>query len=65
MTSDTDIKPLSTSDITKPSTGFGNFCLEELERRRNSGEEFDEQAFIEAMELTVARLVVLEDEEQA
>lgn len=65
MTSDTDIKPLSTSDITKPSTGFSNFCLEELERRRNSGEEFDEQAFIEAMELTVARLVVLEDEEQA
>ena len=65
MTSDTDIKPLSTSDITKPSTGFSNFCLEELERRRNSGEEFDEQAFIEAMELTVARLVLLEDEEQA
>ena len=51
--------------MTKPSTGVSNFCLEELERRRNSGEEFDEQAFIEAMELTVARLVVLEDEEQA
>ena len=65
MTSETDIKPLSTSEITKPSVGFSNYCLEELERRRNSGEEFDEEAFIEAMELTVARLVVLEDEEQA
>ena len=40
------------------------YCEEELERRKNSGEEFDEVAFLEAMELTVARLEMLEDEEQ-
>lgn len=64
MTSESSIKPLSTSDIAKPSKGFTNYCLDELERRRNSGENFDEAAFIEAMELTVNRLQMLEDEEQ-
>ena len=64
MISDTPIKPLSTSDLSRPSTGFMHYCEQELERRRNSGEDFDEAAFLEAMELTVARLKMLEDEEQ-
>jgi len=64
MISETQIKPLSTSDLSKPSTGFAKYCLEELERRKNKGEQFDEASFIEAMELTIARLQMLEDEEQ-
>ena len=64
MTSDTSIKPLSTSDLSRPSNGFLHYCEQELERRKNSGEQFDEAAFIEAMELTIARLKMLEDEEQ-
>ena len=64
MTSESSIKPLSTSDISRPSTGFMRFCEDELERRRNSGEKFDEVAFLEAMELTINRLQTLEDEEQ-
>lgn len=65
MTAENAIKPLSTSDIARPSRGFENYCLAELERRRNSGEDFDEAAFIEAMQLTIARLQTLEDEEQS
>jgi hypothetical protein len=64
MTSETSIKPLSTSEIARPSTGFFRYCEDELQRRRNSGEEFDEAAFLEAMELTIARLQTLEDEAQ-
>jgi len=64
MTSDTSIKPLSTSDFSRPSKGFMLYCEQELERRKNSGEEFDEVAFLEAMQLTIARLEMLEDEEQ-
>ena len=63
MTDDATIKPLSTSDLTRPSQGFLHYCEQELERRRNSGESFDEDAFIEAMELTINRLKMLEDEE--
>ena len=62
MTSETSIKPLSTSEIARPSAGFLRYCEDELERRRNSGEQFDEAAFVEAMELTIARLQTLEDE---
>jgi hypothetical protein len=64
MTSESSIKPLSTSDISRPSTGFTQYCMEELERRRNSGATFDEAAFMEAMELAIARLQTLEDEAQ-
>lgn len=68
MTSDeptVEIKPLSTSDLAKPSKGFTYYCEQELERRRNSGEDFDEQAFLAAMDLTIAKLHMLEDEEQS
>jgi hypothetical protein len=65
MTSDTAIKPLSTSDLSRPSASFRLFCENELERRRNSGEEFDEVTFLEAMHLTLNRLEMLEDEEQS
>jgi len=64
MTSET-IKPLSTSDLARPSRGFIQYCEQELERRRNNGEDFDEAAFLEAMELTISRLEMLEDEGMA
>ncbi len=63
MTADNSIKPLSTSDLSRPSSAFMRFCEEELERRKNSGEDFDEVTFLEAMQLTMNRLEMLEDEE--
>jgi len=65
MTDDIAIKPLSTSDLSRPSTAFMRYCEEELERRKNNGEEFDESAFLEAMQLAMSRLEMLEDEELA
>ncbi|MGD2119523.1 MAG: hypothetical protein PVG66_14270 [Chromatiales bacterium] len=66
MTSDeATIKPLSTSDLAKPSRGFTLYCEQELERRRNKGEDFDEEAFRAAVDLTIAKLQMLEDEEEA
>jgi hypothetical protein len=41
---------------------FTRYCEEEKERRMNSGEAFDEQAFEAAKELTLRKLKVLEDE---
>ena len=37
-------------------------CTDEMERRRDSGDEFDESAFREAMELVLRRLQHLEEE---
>lgn len=38
------------------------YCEAEFERRRNSGEEFDEASYREAMEMTLRRLQMLEGE---
>lgn len=65
MTSEATIKPLSTSDLARPSRGFRRYCEQELERRRNKGDDFDEMEFLAAMELTIAKLQMLEDEEMA
>jgi len=62
--SDETIKPLSTSDLSKPSAAFMRYCEKELERRRNKDDDFDEVSFLEAMQLTVNRLQMIEDEEQ-
>ncbi|WP_177418651.1 nodulation protein E [endosymbiont of Lamellibrachia barhami] len=41
---------------------FINYCEAERDRRRNSGDEFDEESFAVAMERVLRKLKVLEDE---
>jgi hypothetical protein len=55
-------KPLNMTERETTIEEFTNFCHEEKERRMNSGDDFDEQAFEEAKELTLRKLQVLEDE---
>jgi hypothetical protein len=44
------------------ATEFIAYCDTERERRRNSGEPFDEERFAQALELVLAKLRVLADE---
>lgn len=46
-----------------PSAEFKEYCEAEFERRRNSGEDFDEGAYLRAMEVALKKLTVLEEEE--
>ena len=62
MPADVNPKPLNMTERRTTIEEFTSFCLEEKERRMNSGEEFNEQAFEEAKELTLRKLKVLEDE---
>ncbi len=55
-------KPLNITERQTTIEEFTSFCQEEKERRMNSGEDFDEQAFEQARELTLNKLQVLEDE---
>jgi hypothetical protein len=48
--------------LTTPSQEFAAYCQSEMERRRNSGEPFDEEAYLAAMELALTKLRILEDE---
>jgi hypothetical protein len=41
---------------------FLDYCNAERERRLNSGESFDEQAFGQAIEMVISKLRVLADE---
>ncbi len=45
-----------------PSEEFSLYCEAEFERRLNSGEDFDEDAYREAMELVMTKLQLLETE---
>jgi len=47
---------------TGTSKVFADYCQVEFERRRNSGQDFDEEAYIEAMHFALARLHILEEE---
>lgn len=62
MSADVTNKPLNMIERRTTIEEFSSYCQEEKERRMNSGEEFDEAAFEEAMELTLRKLQVLEDE---
>jgi hypothetical protein len=44
------------------SEEFLNYCTAERERRKNSGEPFDEAQFEQAMQMVLAKLRVLADE---
>lgn len=45
----------------RPSEEFAAYCELELERRLNSGEPFDEEAYRRGMALVRERLTLLED----
>lgn len=62
MADDLEIKPLGGSELRGSTEDFTAYCEAEFERRRNSGEAFDEAAYREAMELTLARLRTLSEE---
>lgn len=51
-------------DANTPSQEFALFCESEFERRRNSGNDFDEQRYRRAMRLVMEKLQRLEDEGQ-
>jgi hypothetical protein len=55
--------PVGTKVI--PSEEFILYCEAEFERRLNSGEDFDEAAYREAMEMVTAKLKLLEAEGEA
>ena len=50
-------------DGDKPSAAFSDYCQEELERRRDSGADFDEGRFQAAVDLAVGRLRAMEEKE--
>lgn len=62
MSADVTNKPLNMTERRTTIEEFTSYCLEEKERRMNSGEDFDEQSFDEAKELTLRKLQILEDE---
>ncbi len=55
-------KPLNITERRTTIEEYTRFCEEEKERRMNSGEDFDEQAFGAAVELTLRKLKTLEEE---
>ena len=56
MSSDGESKPLSNSRLRGPVEEFSAYCEGEFERRRNSGETFDEEGYREAMQLALNKL---------
>lgn len=62
MPLDTELAPHPAQRQTAISEEFAAYCTAELERRRNSGEEFDETIYREAMEMALNRLRQLEEE---
>lgn len=49
-------KPLSRSDLHGPARVFAEFCDAEFERRRNSDDDFNEEAHQEAMDIVLRKL---------
>lgn len=49
-------KKMGTSQV------FADYCQDEFERRRNSGDTFDEETYKKAMDMALIKLGILEDE---
>jgi hypothetical protein len=64
MSTETGSKPFATSGPNAASTEFRKYCEAEFERRVNSGDEFDQGAYREALEMVLKRLSQLEQEGQ-
>ena len=65
MSSHRQDRPLNIHAAQRPSDSFAEYCAAELEHRRNSGDEFDEDLFAEAVDLVVRKLRNLEEEGRA
>ena len=55
-------KPLNMVERQTSIEEFSSFCVEEKERRMNSGDDIEEKDLDEAIELTLRKLQVLSDE---
>jgi len=62
MSLDNDYPPLPSEKQPPPSEDFAAYCKAEFERRLNSGSEFDEAAYREAMDMAMKKLVLFEEE---
>lgn len=62
MAGESEDSPLDTPEPAGPAQDFAAFCDEERERRRNSGEPFDEERFDEAVDLVLRKLQALAEE---
>ena len=62
MSDAVDTKPLNIAKRQTTIEEFVHFCHEEKERQMNSGEDFDEESFEQAKQLTLRKLKILEDE---
>ena len=60
--SDPDSTSIDTSQLKGSALDFFEYSIDELERRRDSGEGLDEASFHEAVELVLRRLQELEEE---
>jgi len=65
MAQENDLNKLPLGTQVIPSEEFVLYCEAEFERRLNSGEDFDEAAYREAMEMVTASLKLLETESAA
>jgi hypothetical protein len=63
MPGDSDHKPLASTELKGPAQDFFDFCKEEKDRRRNSGQAFDEAAFDAAVEIVRRKLQALAGED--
>ena len=61
MSEENEGKPISTTNLEGSAAELAAYCEAEFERRRNSGEPFDESSYREAMEMALRRLQVLEE----
>ena len=62
MALETDVIKLPLGTQVIPSEEFALYCETEFERRLNSGEDFDIDAYREAMEMVMTKLKLLETE---
>ncbi len=65
MAQETDLNKLPVGTKVIPSEEFVLYCETEFERRLNSGEDFDVDAYREAMEMVMTKLKLLEAEGEA
>lgn len=62
MSSSDQASQLDNLPLGASAQEFLGYCAAEKERRLNSGEPFDEEAFDQAMQMVVNKLRVLADE---
>jgi hypothetical protein len=61
MPSDPSLPVVGSLEVPATAQEFYAYCESELERRRNSGEPFDENLFTSAVELALRKFRTLEE----